>query len=150
MTLRKQGGTYREIAEQLRQVPGISDRYNEAQAFRDVQAELTRLREQLREEAEAVREMELQRIDELTKVLWPWAMEGDGASIDRILKLQDQRARYIAGVYPAPASSSIAVTTTTRDGQPTGPPRITEVVVELRGVESPSRPASVPPQSAEQ
>ena len=107
LELRKQGGTYRQIAEQLRAVDGVSPDYSEAQAYRDVTAELERLNLRLAEEAGSVRRLEVERIDELWAVLYPKARKGDYAAFDRCLSLMEKRARYLGLYAPAPVQADV-------------------------------------------
>jgi len=134
LSLRKQGGNYREIAATLRQQEGVSSKYNEAQAYKDVTNALGRLRAEYAEAAEPYRVLELERIDAMFSALWPYAEKGDPACVDRILRLMHQRSRYIPGLYteeslkgPRGASMSIGL------GSANGAPVITEVFIELRG-----------------
>lgn len=99
LDLRKQGGSYREIAAAIREaaaqgdLPGATPDYNESAAYGDVQAELRRLREQNQELAEDVRDLEVQRLDALLAVAWPKAMNGDLFAFDRVLKVSESRRR---------------------------------------------------------
>lgn len=130
--LRKQGGTYRQIAEQLRtNVPGISPGYDEAAAWRDVNHELERLVKETRDRQAALRQLELERIDTMHQAIWPFAEKGDGAAIDRVLRLQDQRAKYLT-LFPRETKAA-QTTVTMGDGTTAqqGPPAIKEVVVNL-------------------
>jgi hypothetical protein len=99
LELRKQGGSYRQIAEQLRQVEGISDRYNHTQAHDDVAACLTETREKTAETAEDVRQLEYARLDELLSAWWPLAVEKtDYLAFDRVLRIMEQRAKITPGL----------------------------------------------------
>lgn len=97
--LRKQGGSYRVIATQMKQMPGISPNYSEAQAHRDVTAELQRITAETAEIVEDMRRLELERIDELFALLYARAKKGDYAALDRVLTLMDKRGRYIPGLF---------------------------------------------------
>lgn len=108
LDLRKQGGTYRQIAEQLREVDGVSPNYNETQAYRDVMAELGRLNARLAEESTAVRRLEIERIDDLWAILYPKARKGDYAAFDRCLTLMEKRARYLGLYAPAAVQGDVA------------------------------------------
>ena len=74
LELRKAGGSYREIARQL-----AVDVHT---AHADVQAELAALRETTVGRAEELRDLELQRFDEMTAGLWPQIRKGQPASRD--------------------------------------------------------------------
>ncbi len=70
LALRKQGGSYRQIAEQMRRMEGISPKYSEAQAHNDVRGALRELITRMDEAAEEVRRLELERLDELLSAYW--------------------------------------------------------------------------------
>jgi hypothetical protein len=95
LALRKQGGSYRKIADVLSKRDGISDRYSPDQAYRDVMAGLKRLNEKSLELADEIRRLELERLDDLHAVYWPKAMKGDYHALDRILAMMDKRGRYL-------------------------------------------------------
>lgn len=48
-----------------------------------------------REDAEAARELEADRYDQLQRAIWAKCLKGDTWAIDRALKLMDQRARLL-------------------------------------------------------
>ncbi len=98
--LRKQGGTYRQIADQLRQLPGVSENYDHTQAHNDVMEELKRIKEKASEDAEAVRTLELARLDELFIGMFARAKQGDYAAFDRVMILMNQRAKYLPVTVP--------------------------------------------------
>lgn len=77
--------SYEAIAKQL----GVSDKSTVGQR---VQAAL---REIIREPAEAVLKMELERLDVMLLGLWKQAAGGDLQALDRALKIQDRRAKYL-------------------------------------------------------
>jgi len=100
VSLRKQGGSFRAIAEQMRKQEGISDKYTEIQAYRDVSAELTRIREQSAEDALDVLQLELMRLDDIISFLWQRVKKGDLFCIDRVFRAMEIRARYL-GLFPS-------------------------------------------------
>lgn len=83
LELRLSGFSYSQIAEKL----GYSSR---AAAFKAVSNAMKRT---LREPAEKVRELELDRLDELLKSLWYYRGRVD--YVDRILKVMERRARLL-------------------------------------------------------
>jgi hypothetical protein len=85
--LRKAGASYRQIAQQLG--VGVNT------AWADVNAELMELRAQTTVDAEAVREMELQRCDEMILGLWPAVRRGDPKSVMAAVRVSDRRARLL-------------------------------------------------------
>ena len=70
---RKAGGSYREIARQL----GVDVHT----AYADVMAELATLRENTVEQAAELRDLELQRLDEMTAGLWPQIQAGSPPAV---------------------------------------------------------------------
>jgi hypothetical protein len=112
LALRKQGGSYRKIAETLKKQPGINPKYAPSTAYHDVMAALKKLNEHNEELATEVRRLELERLDDLHAMLWPKAIKGDFASLDRVLGLMDRRARYLSLYAP----QSVALTG--KDGGP--------------------------------
>lgn len=87
LNLRKQGFTYQMIADEL----GYA---NAAGAYVAVTTELQAI---VREPAEEVRTLELERLDQMLAVLWARAMQGDDKerAIDRILKVMERRAALL-------------------------------------------------------
>jgi len=93
LDLRKQGDSYRQIAESLREVEGVSDRYDHAQAIRDVAEMLRQLNEGNKETAGIVKRLELERLDALHFAHWKAAVAGDVRAGLFILRLMERRAR---------------------------------------------------------
>lgn len=87
LELRKAGATYQQIADKL----GISH----AGAALCVSRAMEALRLDIKETAEQVLELELDRLDSMLLGLWDAARRGNTAAIDRVLKIQDRRARYL-------------------------------------------------------
>jgi hypothetical protein len=85
--LRKAGASYRQIAQQL------SVSLNTAWA--DVTAELLELREQTKADAQEVRDLELQRCDEMILGLWPAVRKGDPRSVLAAAKVMERRAKLL-------------------------------------------------------
>lgn len=87
LELRKQGYFYHEIGAQL----GVS----ETQAHKDVQERLAEIRAQYPEAAEAVRTIELDRLDKWLTKLQAAVDAGDPRAIEVALKIQARRAAYL-------------------------------------------------------
>jgi DNA-binding CsgD family transcriptional regulator len=85
--LRKAGASYRQIAQQL----GVS--LNTAWA--DVNAELLEYRDQVKADVAEVRDMELQRCDEMILGLWPHVRKGDAKSVFAAVKVMERRAKLL-------------------------------------------------------
>lgn len=87
LELRKRSLSYREIADEL----GIPETTAQAICAR----EIGRLSAEETRSSDLARLLELDRLDAIGRVLWPKVLNGDGASIDRYLKLMERRSRYL-------------------------------------------------------
>jgi len=87
LDLRKKGFTYTQISEKLKCARSTACRY--------VLSELENLADQCREEAGQVRDLELQRLDELYLVAWKAISEGSETAIDRCLRIMERRAKLL-------------------------------------------------------
>jgi hypothetical protein len=85
--LRKAGASYSKIGEKL----GCS----KGAAYKMVDRVLQDLRKKVTEDAEHVKRMELERLDDLTIAVYRQAKEGNVACIDRVLKLMERRAKIL-------------------------------------------------------
>lgn len=86
-SLRKAGASYRQIAQQM----AVSLNT----AYADIQAELLELREQTKTDAADVRDMELQRCDEMILGLWPAVRRGDPKSVMAAVRVSERRAKLL-------------------------------------------------------
>ncbi len=87
LELRMAGATYRQIGKQL----GVS----RTQAQNDIRRALQELIEAHEGQAEAVRELEEQRLDAMLVGIWLQAKAGHLGAIDRALKIGERRARLL-------------------------------------------------------
>lgn len=85
LQLRKEGYNYDEIAVRL----GYSTRSG---AFRAVKRAL---KYTLKEPADDLRKLEISRIEELEKTLWPSATSGGLGAIDRLVKLMERKHKLL-------------------------------------------------------
>lgn len=83
--LRKSGATYRIIASRC----GYS---SVSGAYKAVQAGIRKI---LREPVEELVTLELERLDEMSRALWPAVHRGDPRSIGAMLTLMERRARML-------------------------------------------------------
>jgi hypothetical protein len=97
LALRKAGATYDQIAEKT----GLA----REGARLAVSRALKSLAEATTEAAEEVRQLELDRLDAMLLGLWQKAQRGDPQAIDRVLRIQERRAKYLG--IDAPASSAL-------------------------------------------
>ena len=85
LELRRAGGTYEAIAERL----GYQTRNG---AHRAVARALAR---NPAADADAVRELETDRLDRLLVAVWPVALKGEPKAVDQVLKIAERRARLL-------------------------------------------------------
>lgn len=101
--LRTRGHTYAQIAKAC----GVSIQ----SAYKAVVAYLEETRAVSREHAEEIRRLELDRLDRMLAAFGPRAEDGDAAAADRVLRIQERRAKLLG--LDAPAE-----TRTTHDAAP--------------------------------
>jgi hypothetical protein len=87
LTYRLAGASYRKIAKQL----GVSVET----AWSDVQSELRALRSIAVQDAEELRELEMQRLDQWALYLAPAAQTGDARAIATLVRIQERRAKLL-------------------------------------------------------
>ena len=85
LELRAAGHRYEEIASRL----GYRGRNG---AYKAVMAGIQRT---LQEPAEVVRKMELHRLDQLWRAVWPKVAAGELPAVDRALRIMERRAAYL-------------------------------------------------------
>jgi transposase-like protein len=87
LDLRRQGYSYSMIAERI----GVSAQT----CFRYVRDGIDSIIKETKEEAEEIRTLELERLDELLRALWPGATDGEPQAIDKALKIMERRAKML-------------------------------------------------------
>jgi hypothetical protein len=95
---RRKGSSYRQIASMAVDKFGAGHLplgWDERYAAKDVSRELERLRSEVLENVENLRDLELQRLDSMQTALWPKAMNGDVKAVDRILRIMHRRSNYV-------------------------------------------------------
>jgi hypothetical protein len=95
LELRIQGGSFRQIAQQIASMPEFSDDYCEAMAYRDVHIALAELAKETQEKALHLRQLELQRLESLIPTLMQASKRGDWAALDRLLNVIQMRIRLM-------------------------------------------------------
>lgn len=93
LRLRASGMNYEEIGREM----GIP----KGSAYRHVMKALAALRENVKEEADQVRVLELQRLDRLFKRAFEAVDSGDIRAIDQAIKCMDRRAKLLGLDMPA-------------------------------------------------
>lgn len=86
LKLRLSGATFQEIAEAG---IGYSNKGSVSRAVKKALADIPR------EEATMVLQMELARLDVALRAIWPKILQGDLWAIDRLIAIQNRRARYL-------------------------------------------------------
>lgn len=99
LKLKIAGATYDAIARTMNYASA-------GNAYRDVHAALKDI---TREPAEQLKQIELQRCDEMLLAIWPKVRKGDLGAIDRALRIMERRARYEG--LDAPTRQTITVIT---------------------------------------
>lgn len=99
MELRKAGRTYEEIATELN--------CSIAGAWKSVNRYLVERREQIAESANEVREIELQRLEAATLLAMEHIRAGDLSGIDRLLRVQERRAKLLGLDAPTVIQATI-------------------------------------------
>lgn len=98
LQLRKQGGTYRMIAEKMIEKFGkdqLPKGYDERYVFNDVMAILNKLNKEIAENADEVRRLELERLDTMFIKQFEKAVKGDSKSVDACLRIMKRRDDYL-------------------------------------------------------
>ena len=104
LELRKRGMSYAEIGEAIgMSLQGASDAVRRA---------LERLRTEASEKAEDVRDLELARLDKLLKIAEAAAESGDISAIDRVLRIQERRSKYLGLDAPVKSEAQVAIAAT--------------------------------------
>ena len=124
LALRKKGGTYRQIADQLRKFPGVSQKYSVQNAHLDVITTLRELVAAKNEMADEYLRLQLEQLQELTAAWYQKATKGEPLATRMVLDIMDRIARLV-GIY-APAR----VENTGKDGGPIEQ-KVSGVVVHL-------------------
>ena len=88
IALRMAGATIKQIADQL----GYA---NESGAYKSIMRELETTAQSMGESTEAVRQLELKRLDQMQFPLWPSVIAGDQSAIGTALRIQERRASLL-------------------------------------------------------
>lgn len=83
--MRKGGATFEKIGAAL----GVSTQ----RAHQLFERKLLEVRTQTSQNAEQLRALEMQRLDDLQSFLWDKAKKGNATAIDRVLKIMERRAK---------------------------------------------------------
>ena len=105
--MRKAGLTYDVIAQRL----GFANRSG---AFKAVERGIRSI---MREPADDLRSLELERLDTIQVGLWTKARSGDVQAIDRLLRIMERRAKLLGLDAPEASTVSIDATVEMQDEQ---------------------------------
>ncbi|KPJ59092.1 MAG: hypothetical protein AMJ46_12560 [Latescibacteria bacterium DG_63] len=97
--LRKGGATMAKIGAAIAEQEGLSKPITAATVSRILKRALARLRKYTDAEAEDLRQLELERIDDLIAGLWEAAKGGHPDSVKQFLAVQDRRCKLL-GIEP--------------------------------------------------
>ena len=119
LTYRRMGANYRQIAAQIIEEIGIDNlpkNYDSRQVYQDLKRELEKARAEIAETAEEVRQIELDRLDEMHSRVYPVALgteeiPPDMRAVDRVLKIGERRAALLG--IDAPQKADIEIRDTT-------------------------------------
>ena len=106
LQLRKGGATYDAIAQAAIDKFGVErlpNGYDCRYVWKDVKRELDRLRADIADSAEAIIELEVQRLDAMLTTLWPQVAKGHLGAVDRVLRVMDRRAKLLGLDAPTKA-----------------------------------------------
>jgi hypothetical protein len=101
LAMRKAGATYIEISQRVIAQFGLDKLpagYDERYAWKDVSRELRKLCKTLKEDTEEVRQMEVERLNDMLAALWPRATDQanpDYEAVDRVLRIMNRRAAML-------------------------------------------------------
>ena len=88
IALRMAGATTAQIAEQL----GYA---NESGAYKAIMRELEQTAQDQSESTEAVRQLEVKRLDQMLFPIWPAVLQGDTQATSTALRIQERRAALL-------------------------------------------------------
>lgn len=104
--LREAGATWEDVARAIERQYG-ADRlpagWDRRYAYKDFMRELEKLREDIKEGVEEIREMETRRLERMQRSIWQKSINADGATtwkqqreaIDRMLRIMQRRAQLL-------------------------------------------------------
>lgn len=98
LSLRRAGMGYHHAAAEVERRIGkerLPAGWDARYAYKDVQRELERVRAEVEETAQEIRQIELDRLDEMLKGLWIRARRGDEKAVDRVLKIIERRCKML-------------------------------------------------------
>ena len=107
---RRSGMKYADIAEATAEKFGIDNLpkgWDSRYAYKDVKREMDKLRDQMAEDVEDIRQMEIDRLDDMLAGLWEDAKDGKPQAVDRVLKIMSRRSKLVGLDAPTQISSIV-------------------------------------------
>lgn len=103
LELRIAGLNFRDIVNQLKLEFGdrIPPGYSENMCSKDLQFALNNIKAEIRESAENMIELELQRLDQMMLIFMDKALTGDVKAGNMVLRIMERRSRYLGMDKPA-------------------------------------------------
>jgi len=98
LELREEGHDLRTIASELEEEFGavaLPNGWDSRYVAKDIKRELQKVRSDLEETAQDVRTMELRRLDEMLRSVWPEATKGDTDAVSAVLRVMKRRAKML-------------------------------------------------------
>ena len=98
LRLRREGMTYEEIVQKTIEhfgVDNLPECFDRLYAYKDVKRELDKLHKEMHEDALMVREIELQRLDEMLQPMLKKAKSGDAKAVMSVIRIMDRRAKLM-------------------------------------------------------
>jgi hypothetical protein len=119
LAYRRAGMTYEQIANQMVEdgregvfKGSLPSGWDARYAYKDVKRELEKLRDEMAEDVSAIRELEIQRLDEMIRNIWDQVESGELGAYDRVLRIMKRRADLMG--LDAPKRTEL----TGADGEP--------------------------------
>lgn len=101
LKFRRRGHTHAEIAKLIKDFideKELPKNWGPQYVSKDIGRILKQMKEEMKEELDTVRQLELDRLDALHRAIWDDALSGQVGKIDRILDIMQRRERYIPGL----------------------------------------------------
>lgn len=100
LNLRLDGYSYQQIYDTMLALESrgkviLPDSYDKRYVYRDINSIMDEVRQELVESGEMLRAIELRNCDRLQNAIMGDAMAGNLKAIDRVLKIMNQRAKYV-------------------------------------------------------
>lgn len=112
LSRRRTGDSWQQVAEKAKDAFGeenLPAGWDKRYAYKDFARELESLRKENQETAAEVRDLELMRLDEMLKGVWEDATSGDPRAVQKVLNIQERRARFLGLDAPEKFEQAVSV-----------------------------------------